>query len=244
MKTFFKIIGYSLLAFIAIAVIMALFGKSDEEQAAERAKIDSVFYQTAKPLLLAGNLDSVASFSSDFMLKYEDTDNPAFRFYYDYRDYQSEGFLKMSLAKLTDQQADSLKKGVLKHSFFVDSTLNSMFLDKLQANIGYRKIYIAQEKERQEAALKRMREEQRAEKLKEHFSPWDGSHRNLERAIKKSMNDEDSYEHIETKYWDMDDHLIILTTFSGKNSFNATVKNSVKAKVSLEGEVLEIIEQF
>ena len=32
------------------------------------------------------------------------------------------------------------------------------------------------------------------------FSPWDGSHLKLTKVIKKSMNDEDSYDHVETSY--------------------------------------------
>jgi len=58
------------------------------------------------------------------------------------------------------------------------------------------------------------------------------------------MNDPDSYDHAETKYWDMDDHIVVLTTFRGKNAFGGTVKNSVKAKISLDGESIEIIEQY
>lgn len=77
------------------------------------------------------------------------------------------------------------------------------------------------------------------------FSVWDGSHRNLEKLIKKGMNDEDSYKHIETLY-----NLILsgpgapyvklATTFSGKNAFGATVKNTVHAKARLDGTVFEM----
>jgi hypothetical protein len=34
------------------------------------------------------------------------------------------------------------------------------------------------------------------------------------------------------------------TTFRGKNAFGGVVKNTVKAKVSLDGDVLEIIDQY
>jgi tetratricopeptide (TPR) repeat protein len=75
------------------------------------------------------------------------------------------------------------------------------------------------------------------------FSSWDGAHHNLTRLIKKSMNDPKSFEHIETLYWDMGDHLVVLEKFRGKNAFGGYVRNYVKAKVSYEGEILEIIEQ-
>jgi hypothetical protein len=61
--------------------------------------------------------------------------------------------------------------------------------------------------------------------------------------IKKSMNDPNSYEHEETVYWDKGDHLIVRTTFRGKNAFGGVVKNSIMAKVDLNGNVIEIISE-
>ncbi|MGH1462737.1 MAG: hypothetical protein ACRBB6_11930 [Neptuniibacter sp.] len=83
----------------------------------------------------------------------------------------------------------------------------------------------------------------RKERIEKQFSAWDGSHYNLERIIKKAMNDPDSYEHDETVYWDRGDHLIVRTTYRGKNAFGGVVRNFVKAKVSLDGVVLQIIDQ-
>jgi len=96
---------------------------------------------------------------------------------------------------------------------------------------------IKEEKQKQIAA------EERKKKIESQFSAWDGSHRNLERVIKESMNDPDSYEHVKTVYWDRGDHLIVKTTFRGKNAFGGVVKNSVTAKVSLDGQVLQILSQ-
>lgn len=79
--------------------------------------------------------------------------------------------------------------------------------------------------------------------LKGQFSEWDGSHRALEKIIKEGMNDPDSYEHVSTKYWIVGDHLIVLTKFRGKNAFGGIVTNSVKAKVSLDGSEINILEQ-
>ena len=74
-------------------------------------------------------------------------------------------------------------------------------------------------------------------------SLWDGSHRELTKVIKGSMNDPGSYEHVETVSWDMGDHLVVRTTFRGKNAFGGVVSNWVKAKTDLDGNVLEVIEQ-
>jgi len=83
----------------------------------------------------------------------------------------------------------------------------------------------------------------RKENIQKLFSAWDGSHRGLEKIIKDAMNDPDSYKHVETVYWDMGDHLVVRTTYRGKNAFGGVVKNWVKAKIGLDGKVLEIIEQ-
>lgn len=96
---------------------------------------------------------------------------------------------------------------------------------------------IKEEKQKEVAA------EARKKQIEPQFSPFDGSHFNLERVIKDSMNDPDSYEHVQTSYWDRGDHLIVETTFRGKNAFGAVVKNSVKAKVSLDGRVLYLLNQ-
>jgi hypothetical protein len=96
----------------------------------------------------------------------------------------------------------------------------------------------------EEQKQKQIAAEARKKKIESQFSAWDGSHRNLERVIKESMNDPDSYEHVETVYWDRGDYLVVRTTFRGKNAFGGVVKNSVKAKVSLDGQVLQILEQY
>lgn len=85
---------------------------------------------------------------------------------------------------------------------------------------------------------------ERKNKIKAQFSSWDGSHRTLEKLIKEGMNDPKSYEHVETSYTDMGTYLIVKTTFRGKNSFGALVKNTVNAKASLDGDILKIISQY
>lgn len=84
-------------------------------------------------------------------------------------------------------------------------------------------------------------EEIRQERIRKGFSLWDGSHRELEKIIKKSMNDPDSYVHVETAYDDKGDHLLVKTTFRGKNAFGGVVKNWVIAKADLDGNIIGII---
>jgi hypothetical protein len=165
--------------------------------------------------------------------------------------FQNPNFIKRTLADMSDDDFELLKKGEIKTSFIDHSELNRLFLIKLQENSDQRSVYIAeikeQKKKEQEEAEKKKQEaeaKERTEMIEKQFSAWDGSHIKLSRLVKDSMNDPDSYDHAETKYWDMDDHIVVLTTFRGKNAFGGTVKNSVKAKISLDGESIEIIEQY
>lgn len=94
-----------------------------------------------------------------------------------------------------------------------------------------------------EAAKQIQMAKNRVENIKKQFSNYDGSHYKLEQYVKKAMNDPSSYEHVNTSYWDMKDHIVVTTTFRGKNGFGAIVKTTVKANVSMDGDVLEIISQ-
>lgn len=85
------------------------------------------------------------------------------------------------------------------------------------------------------------------DEFEKQFSAWDGSHRNLETLVKSSMNDEDSYKHIETRYRLVLEganapYVQLVTTFSGKNAFGGTVKNTVRAKARIDGTVFDISE--
>lgn len=82
----------------------------------------------------------------------------------------------------------------------------------------------------------------RSSDIKRQFNLWDGSHINLTKEIKKSMHDPNSYEHVSTSYYDMNDYLIIKTKIRGNNAFGQKVLTSFTAKVSNSGEVLEISE--
>lgn len=86
----------------------------------------------------------------------------------------------------------------------------------------------------------KLAKKQRREMIERQFSAWSGSHRNLEKVIKKGMHNPGSYEHVKTTYRDMGDHLIVETTFRGTNKFGGVVKNSVTATVGLDGKIIKI----
>jgi len=93
--------------------------------------------------------------------------------------------------------------------------------------------------------LQRIEDEKqkRREVVEKQFSQWDGSHPGLSKLIKKSMNDPDSYEHVETRFRDDGESIFIITEFRGKNAFGGTIKNTVTARVDFQGNVIEVISQ-
>ena len=80
----------------------------------------------------------------------------------------------------------------------------------------------------------------RAEIIDNQFSPWDGSHIKLTKKIKEQMNDPDSFEHIETRFKDLGNEIVVQESFRGKNAFGGLVINKVIATVDIGGNVLTI----
>ncbi|WP_380184008.1 hypothetical protein [Kalamiella sp. sgz302252] len=82
--------------------------------------------------------------------------------------------------------------------------------------------------------------EKRKNEIESQFSPWDGSHRDLEKRVKDSMNDPDSYKHNKTVYIDRGDHITVFTEFGGKNAFGGMVRNTIPADYSIDGEFIKM----
>lgn len=86
-------------------------------------------------------------------------------------------------------------------------------------------------------------EEQRTKDIEDCFM-WDGSHKQLTQLIKSSMNDPDSYKHVETFYGDRDSVILVKTTYRGKNVYGGVVTETVSAITHpTDCYVIEIIEQ-
>ena len=70
-----------------------------------------------------------------------------------------------------------------------------------------------------------------------NFAKYDGAYRPLEKQIKNDMNDRSSYSHESTSYrMDLNAKppvATVITTFTGKNQYNATVKQRAVAKVNI-----------
>jgi len=73
----------------------------------------------------------------------------------------------------------------------------------------------------------------RSEVVDSSFLPFIGVHEELENAIKPSMNDPDSYQHVQSRYQDNTTTIYVITTFRGKNSFGGIITS--QAEATLDG---------
>lgn len=82
----------------------------------------------------------------------------------------------------------------------------------------------------------------RASQVQQGFSAWDGSHRQLERWIKKNLKDPDSYEHIETSYIDKGgNELVVLTKYRARNGFGGMTIGQTAARANIDGSLIEVL---
>lgn len=244
--TWNKWVKIAITAFCAIIVISSMINSSQRKQ-------ESLDLVNQAEIFIKENKisEALAALDKSQELNTVKSENPAFELEEKIMKLQSSEFLKKTLLDMSDSDFDLLQKGELKTSFINHEEINKLFLKKLQENADQRSVYISEleelrKKEKEEAEKKKLEDKARARKemIEKQFSFIDGSHKKLTKLIKNSMNDPNSYEHVETKYWDMKDHLIVITTFRGKNVFGGVVKSTVKAKVSLDGESIEILEQY
>lgn len=144
-------------------------------------------------------------------------------------------------AERTKQIIDELKI-TSKDEHEKNRSLYRQLLNMHPNNESYKIKFSHYDKKINEEKRKQVAAEERKKKIEAQFSKWNGAHSNLQRLVKKSMNDPNSYSHIETVFGDQGDYLIVQTTFRGKNAFGGVVKNTVRAKVSIDGDILEILD--
>lgn len=97
-------------------------------------------------------------------------------------------------------------------------------------------------KQRSDLEKQKAQSDKKKKKFEENcFSAIHGYNRELVRLVKDRMNDKKSFEHVNTSYTLLDDYAVVIMEFRGKNAFGAMVLNSVKAKMSYDCEVLEIV---
>ncbi|NMY14274.1 hypothetical protein HBN74_01705 [Pseudomonas sp. WS 5019] len=162
-----------------------------------------------------------------------------------YKDLQSqvdrENQIKALLAQSKTLKVSDYASAVQIYSKLVELEPSNQSYVKTLAR--YEKIKLdAEEKARKEVAAQQAREARRKQ-VEAQFSGWDGSHRNFERLIKASMNDPDSYEHVETRFIDNGDYVRVITKFRGKNAFGGMVVDSAVADFTIAGDLIRVIEE-
>ena len=78
--------------------------------------------------------------------------------------------------------------------------------------------------------------------IERQFSAWNGSHYKLEKSIKAQLKNPDSYQHVSTKYWQVDDGVVVSSTYRATNSLNALITEIAKAKYSFDGKLIGLVE--
>lgn len=161
----------------------------------------------------------------------------------------SPEFLKSTLAEMSDSDFELLQKDQLKTAFIAYEPYNKQFIAKLKRDANKRADYLAELESKKitdkilaDIEKQRIAAIERTNLIEKEF--WlDGSHYNLTRAIKSSLNDPKSYEHVQTTYQDKGDYLIITTDYRAKNVFGALILKQIVAKVAIDGTILEVLEE-
>jgi len=201
-----------------------------------------------------GRMDEALKLIEDAKSKYKNKKNKATDLEDEIEKSKDLNFVKEILAEMTDEEFVLLEKGSLSKPYLTQKTLNKKVIDLVKTHSPERAIIIKEieEKREMEQAIAEAERKEKAEaefnknrreNIEKLFSAYDGSHRGLEKFIKDNMNDPDSYDHIETRYLDKGDHILVITKFRGANAFGGKVINSISANVDLEGNVIEILSQ-
>ncbi len=92
-----------------------------------------------------------------------------------------------------------------------------------------------------EEARKNSPEERKLARFKASLESWDGAPKKLKELIKKGMNDPDSFKHDRLEvHSEAGGYALVTEHFMGKNMYGGTVRNWVKAKIDLDGNVLHV----
>lgn len=239
---------------IVVVVGMMLIGYTASISETSKKTEYDLIVENASKKIDEGKFDEALKLINDAKSKYKEKENKATELEKEIEKSKDVNFAKEVLAKMTDEEFTQLENDKLSKSYLTQKTLNKNLISLVKTHSSERAKIIKeiQEKEEKERAIaeaeaKAKAEEEfnknRKENIEKLFSAYDGSNRALEKYIKDNMNDPDSYDHIETRYSDKGDHLLVITKFRGANAFGGKVINIVSANVDLEGNVIEILSQ-
>jgi hypothetical protein len=80
------------------------------------------------------------------------------------------------------------------------------------------------------------------QQVERQFSVFSGEHRDLSKRIKKTIDDPDSYKHIQTMYWLRKDTVVFVKTeFTYGNLYGGKNRGEVGALYEVDGQLREIL---
>lgn len=119
--------------------------------------------------------------------------------------------------------------------------LNQTFEDLAEKTQGeIKEKYLSLSKKHGDLIDVNEQKERRLKQVERLFSAWDGSATSVVTIVKQNMLEPRSFEHIETRYYDMNDYIEVHMQYRGKNAFGGVVRNSVLAKMDINGKILYI----
>ena len=87
------------------------------------------------------------------------------------------------------------------------------------------------------------KEGQRLEDIEDQFSAWDGSHTLTVEALKKTLNDPDSFKHYETTYRDEGATIVVRMEYGAANAFGGIVRKYIVSRFTTSGQFVEVIDK-
>lgn len=87
------------------------------------------------------------------------------------------------------------------------------------------------------------KEEQRLKDIEDQFSAWDGSHTLTVEALKKTLNDPDSFKHYETSYRDEGSTIVVRMEYGAANAFGGIVRKYIVSRFTTSGNFVEVIDK-
>ena len=233
---------------VSTLVVLGVFIQRNESK--DDHEMDLLVMQ-AKALIGKGKLDTALILIEQAKSKYHSKENAAIDLEKDIQKSESMEYVQEVLSTMADEEFNLLHHTEFSQVYFESEYLNKRFIQLLRDNAHKRELMIEEQRKKEEQeqlirakAKAEVAKRLRAKKIETIFSPWDGSHFALERLIKKSMNDPDSYEHIGTTYRDDVHSIFVVTKFRGTNAFGAKVLTTVTAQVDFEGNVIEVLNQY
>jgi hypothetical protein len=209
-----------------------------EQEAREKQSVADVKFQQGKARLLEkaeGYLEAGKASEARFLLaEFDRTRDPELKVLQD----------RVKLALLRDEAARTVsiqRKDELYVQIIAldpNDVTAAKYIRQLEERKEVQRVAQRQAAEHEANAAKAVA---RKKEIEGQFSAYDGSHRSLERRVKESMNNPDSFEHVKTTYWDYGQGNIKLRmTFRGTNAYNAMVTQTAFAVATPKGEILEL----